>query len=318
MNKLIIPTNVSEEKEKFFSSSTYNPVFHYPWQSIKGDLYIPDDNKLRQQLYRAIYQQDPQAIIAAGKANFLTEITEDKLTLAKNITQKRLEPQPTPDAEFMYDLFSRVFSALDIHYNPIIVDEHGYNFRPHHSDKTFRISRHLQLSYLGIQGQVKHETVHIIRQINSLHNGIIRDKYYLSTEEGLASYISDYQTDDGALALYQHAVQYLATEISLRSTFRDTYNLYRDYGFPKNLAWQRALKNKQGLVNTAEPGDTMKLAMYFYHEQEMRQLEKSEIIRLMIGKISKNQLDDYPVYKGHFDEKVLELFLFGPISQFMQ
>ena len=71
-----------------------------------------------------------------------------------------------------------------------------------------------------------------------------------------------------------------------------------ELGFSKELAWQRSVRHKFGFTDTKKPGDIMKPAMYFYHEQKIKALTDDERWRLFMGKIRIEELKDYPEYKG--------------------
>lgn len=313
MHDLIIPTNEHEERQKFFASDDYNPQFHYKWQEISPELRYLPSSKQRISLFTAVYSQNQQAIVAAAQTLFTTIIESDKIKQAKQIASNRPEPRFDISSNTVIPLIKEQFAKFGIDYQIKLVDTHSYNFRPHHQTREFLVSKHLQLEFLGLEGQLKHELTHIIRHKNTEFNQIQKSANYLPTEEGLASYVSDFLCNETG-ALYQHAVQYLATELSLRASFREVYNFYLDHGFSQSLAWQRTLKNKQGFCDTSKPGDFMKLAMYFYHELEVQKLSLEQIIRLFVGKISIQDLAQYPQYRGWLGEALLQTFLFSSSS----
>ena len=109
--------------------------------------------------------------------------------------------------------------------------------------------------------------------------------------------------------MFQHAAEYVATEIGLNGSLRDVFDYFNEIGFDKELAWQRAIRHKFGFIQTNKPGDIMKPSMYYYNRQKVGQLSDGERLRLMVGKISIEDLDMHNSYKGRFPaEKVIKFF----------
>lgn len=306
--KLLTPTNLAQEKVKFFNSTHYHPQFIYSrytqeeinlWLSKKPHLAVLKD---------AIDNQNDEVITSIATSIFGAAIEEEPLTIAKQATQQipeKITPQSTEKIE---RAFASAFSLLELDYSLVITDEHGYNFRPKYSKKELHMSLYAQFEFFSIDGEIKHELLHIIRHENNVFNGYKRDHHYLHTEEGLACYFQDTYGDRGNSSLFQHAAEYLVTEVCLDGSLRDAVEFLQELGFSKELAWQRASRHKFGFHDTSLPGDIMKPSMYFYNEFRVQQLTDDERYRLLSGKLHYDSLKDVSAYKGKFSRDKLEIF----------
>ena len=132
---------------------------------------------------------------------------------------------------------------------------------------------------------------------------------YLPTEEGLGILIQDKLLRSPSASSFQHALEYLAANLSRTASFREVYQFLRDHGCDAENAWLRGIRQKFGIRDTSQPGGLMKSGMYFYHERLLQSLTEEELMRLFVGKISLARLEKYGVYNGVVpEEKVLSLF----------
>jgi len=304
----LTPANLAAEKEKFFSSPSYHPIFTYAWGSPAARAWAANVPKYTQ-LTAAIVEQDGPGTVAAAKELFATSITPPLLKLAKEITSQAPAKLPETPLAAIVEAFADAFQQLGLpEYSIAIVDHHGFNFRPNPRNKRILMSRHISPDFFSVDGEIKHELVHIIRYENEKFNRLPRARQYLPTEEGLAAYCQDYGAEGGAAALFQHAAEYTATEVALRGSLREVIEHLLSIGFSPELAWQRAVRHKFGWKDTAQPGDIMKPSMYFYHQQLVRKLTDDERCRLFVGKIGIDQLSEYPAYTGRVPVKKLRDF----------
>jgi len=296
--RYITPINLANEKSKFFSSNIYNPQFKYNWDELESINWANDHREL-QDVIVALQSQDKDQIKIAFSRLFDTQLTSELLDLAKNIVSNKPYIIPPEPISNVIKSFQKAFDFLELNdYSIEVVDQHGFNFRPLVESKKILVSKYLNLDFFSIDGEVKHELVHIIRYVNGKHNNISKHKKYLPTEEGFATYCQDYAGENGHSSLFQHAAEYAMTEVSLNGSLRDVTDYLENIGFSKELAWQRAIRHKFGFIDTSNPGDIMKPSMYFYHEQRIKILSREEKYKLFIGKIAKDQLDSYPEYMG--------------------
>jgi hypothetical protein len=290
---LITPTNLREEHDKFFASSTYSPIFHYIWQdqSIEPEFSI----KLKYPLWDAIKQQDHPTIIEAASKLFEVEIQEDVLDRAVAITKQDGQAS-SGSATDLKLLFDQAFKEFDLDYEAKIVERSGFNIRPSHATKELLISEYIEFGYFSMDAEVKHEMVHVIRQVNGKHNGITPSQRFLPTEEGLATWCQDHTNND--LSQVQHAMEYVGSAVGIGSGLREIYDCFCAMGMSKELAWKRAARHKFGFVDTSIPGDILKPAMYFANAEKVDKLSQDEKLRLFIGKINMDEFQVHQAYQG--------------------
>lgn len=311
---LITPTNLLEEQEKFLTSKTYNPTFHYIWQD--QDVIPSFKNDAKYPLWEAIKSQDHVAIVRQASLFFQVEISDDLLAAAKLAASTKGIVSHGSAEEYL-DLFRRGLQYFDLHdIDLVISDESGFNARPNHKDKVVTISRHIHFSYFSMEGGVHHELAHVLRYRNGKYNRIKRSINYLPTEEGLASWCQDNANHDNGLA--QHAMEYVASSVGVQGSLRDIYDALVDLGMSSDLAWKRASRHKFGFVDTSRPGDILKPAMYYAGEMKVAELTTEERLRLFVGKIALDDLPHHPQYHGIWPaEKLITYFkldLRGPSS----
>lgn len=302
----LTPINLVSEQEKFFASSSYHPRFQYQWNEaeMKAWQATTDEQKLLTALRAQAYTQ---AVLYA-KQLFQTEISAEVLQAAQRYLTKP-EQQAQPSLSAIEAAFTKAFQQIGLtEYRLVVSDQQGFNFRPDTRLKQLVMSSAASFDYLTLESEVLHEVAHIIRSENSYANQIPFSSGYLATEEGLACVCQDYALGTRQSSLFQHAVEYAATEIGLHGSLRDVYDFMRECGFSALLAWQRAARHKFGWIDTRRPGDLMKPAMYFFHEQQVLKLSVAERYRLFTGKIRLDELSIYPEYRGRVSLQTLRDF----------
>lgn len=305
--KIITPTNLAGEKIKFFESKKYHPQFSYNWNKRLGANYLKT-RPHRRKLIQAIFDQDTPKIVSEAKKIFQTTITRTNVQNAKNFLLQKPTKRFKPNPEGFKNKFEKALKYFGIDYQVVLLHEHGYNFRPNHKQKMLQVSQYGHRDFFSLDGSVKHEMVHVLRAVNGGYNRIDKTDDFLPTEEGLACYVQDYLGKYPKTSRFQHGAEYLATKVGLKGSLRDIYEFLRFSGFPKDLAWQRAVRHKFGFVDTSKPGDLIKPAMYFHHQQEIKRLSTEKIIRLFVGKIGVRDLVRYRKYKGLISETKLRNF----------
>ena len=195
--EILTPINIKEEERKFFNSKHYNPIFKYAWQNKKNIKL--GTNKI--ELKKAVLDQDYEKIIKQSKIAFQVKINKVNLDTAKKIIQNRPNFDIDRSKKSIESEFKKVFSVLNLDYKIRITQDSGYLARPKQSQKLILIGNNIQNDLSSLSNFIKHEISHIIRYENSKYNLISRDKDYLGTEEGLASYVQDYTSSDGQISL---------------------------------------------------------------------------------------------------------------------
>jgi hypothetical protein len=309
--KIITPLNLADEEERFFASASYQPKFLYSWEPAQ----IRDGIKrlsIYEKLVHAIINQDTAAITKEAEIFFVDEWNDSLLNEAQEVLKQPLKVVSTPSLKELVLCQEEALAKLQIDYDVVVSDQHGFVARPEHKNKRLVISKYATYHFFSMESSVRHDGVHIIRYLNGKHNQIKRSANYLPTEEGLASYMQDYGGSEPNNSLYQHAAEYVVTDVCRKGSLRDGVEYLISIGFPEKLAWQRAVRHKFGFVDTSRPGDIMKPAMYFANSQKIKALSDDEKMRLMVGKISIEELPAYPEYRGRFSqEELTEFFNLG-------
>lgn len=302
--KLITPTNLGEERERFFADEKYHPVFWYSWQNKETSL--PFDN-IKTPLIRAILGQDHLEIMRHARVYF--EVGNwDLLEVAKLTTSKIPVLEHRPQIEEFVKGFEEAFETLGLsEYSVDVVDGAGFNCRPQYKLKQIHLSKHADFQFFDVEGEVRHELTHIIRHENGNYNKIKKSPNYLPTEEGLATLMHD-SGNNGHISEFQHAAEYIASTVGEKGSLRDIYNYFVEVGFNNELAWQRASRHKFGFVDTRAGGDILKPAMYFAHSQKLKKLATKDLIRLFVGKIELSELEGYKKYEGIIDKEIVKDF----------
>lgn len=290
---LITPTNLQEQKEKFFASKTYHPVFHYVWQD--QDIIPTFDSALKQTLWEAVKTQNHSAITLSAQDLFEVIITNNTLSQSKRDAAIVGKSSHGSTQEFA-KLVEQALVEFSIDYTVEISAESGFNARPQHQSRKLIISKDAHFDYFSMEGGVHHDMTHIIRYLNGQYNKIKRSQNYLPTEEGLAAWCQDNTNDDNGLA--QHAMEYVASAVGIKGSLRDIYNSLCDMGMSSELSWKRACRHKFGFIDTSQPGDILKPAMYYQNELKIGELSSAEKLRLFVGKISLDELKYFSKYSG--------------------
>ena len=305
--KFLTPINITEERIKFFSSHKHNPVFKYNWDfDIEGWIRRRPEYEA---FVKAILDQDAKRTMKLASKLFEVDLAPNTLEIAKNIIKNKPILLKSGSIKSIIEGFEAAFNYFGLDYQTELTNKEGFNFRPRYSKKKILIGKNPNLQYYSIDGEIKHEMTHIIRYENGKFNNIEKSAAYLPTEEGLATYFHDYVGKNGEAALFQHAAEYVVTEVGIKSSLREVFDYLCSIGFNKELAWQRAIRHKFGFINTSEPGDIMKPSMYFYNEQKIKKLTDGEKLRLMVGRITPKELVRYPKYEGKISpEKIIEFY----------
>lgn len=290
------PVNLEAEEERFLSSKSYNPTFRFSWQ--KKTAQPLDKNKNLRQLKQAIFEQDHTLMVKFARVIFDTNFDTATRDEAQAIVDNKPEYKRVIKHLDILEAFREAFRMLEIDYTAQLVKRGGFYFRPSHIRRNIAISHTAALQFFTIDGAVKHELTHVIRHLNGKANALPAHLDYLPTEEGLASYMQDYYGERGDASLFQHAAEYNASLVGLNGSLRDIFDYFRSLGFNKKIAWQRAARHKFGFIDTGKPGDIIKPAMYFHHEQKIKELPEERRWILFSGKESMKRLGRLAEYRG--------------------
>jgi hypothetical protein len=302
--KWFAPVNQKEQRDKFFTSNTYEPQFTYrklPTKSIKllerklKSLKTNGGNDLtsyitKRRLIEAKLKL--KLISSVGNAKSITLLSEKLygLKFKRSYLKQALEDAAiVPDLKQVENLSASKTRAIIRKYlkersinlwRVITTSKNDFYIQVRFKKNLISISKDINWDFADIDSILAHEIDgHVIRAVNSLNhpNPLMRSyfPFYIKTEEGLACYLGDYCSPNGSLSLKQHAIKYLAGYFALNNSFRQTYNLLLDFGYTKELAFQRTLRLKKGLTDTSLPGCNAREAMYYEGMLEVKDYLKS-------------------------------------------
>ncbi len=278
----LVPTNLLEEKKKFFESNfTYNPQFKYK-------KIIPHSYLIKYGLPKEPYLSLAQNIVD----NHIAKPKSPKKYLSQNqIEQKIAESLSQYDLEEKYRIvFSNEFvSRVAVNTKKQII----------------KLKLPLQITEDELNGIIAHEIeTHLLRYENYTKQPWFRKrkKYglssdYIRTEEGLAVLHETMAKQNKSL--FKTALNYLAVDLALQSDFVTVFNFFsKNFDQDYERAWSWTVKKKRGITDTSKPGAFTKDLVYFEGiNQLIEWLEDNEydLEKLYVGKISiddmKKQID---------------------------
>lgn len=245
----LIPTNLAEEKEKFFAQNCdYNPQFTYQKRIRRHELLVHGKPKWRYlRLAKKILKQ------AKKKQVFLKE--NNQIVASK---------EQLKDAIKTYLSDYKLEDKYQIKFSQDFIPRFAVNF----TNNEIKVRLPISLPSNEIVSVLDHEIgTHVLRQENYLKQSWYRKKKrygfapHLKTEEGLAV-IHTLLRKDNKLA-YVPAMTYLAVKLGLKKDFKTVYAFFFDLLQDSEKAWSYAFKNKRGLRDTGYPASFTKSVNYF-------------------------------------------------------
>jgi hypothetical protein len=244
----IIPTNLNEEKEKFFADNSYNPQFEY-----KTEI---DQKKLLE------YKKPNQEYLDIAKRiveNAYFGRNKQDLTMMEGavVTQKNVE--------------STIHTFLQMHgikkrFN--IVWSSSFVARTSITADTIKLRLPANFRKEGLIGMLYHEVgTHALRRINYEQQPWFKKKKkygfsgYLKTEEGLATLHS--LIPRSFKSAYTSALSYAAVSVAQEKSFVETWKMLGKYIQDPERRWTMTFRQKRGLKDTSKPGGYSKDMVYF-------------------------------------------------------
>ena len=273
----LTPTNLQEEKEKFFASNfKYNPQFKYRKHIPQSYLLEFGKPKLKY-LFLA---KKIQRIAKKNKINSKNNPINQEL-LVKKIKSYLKDYQLENDyqIDFSKDFVSRI----------------SVNFK----EKSIKVRLPIVLQVEDLEGILNHELgTHALRQLNyeqqkwykkkkryGLHNHTV-------TEEGLA--VINEKVAAKNLLLDRSAFNYLGVYYAMRHSFVQTFQFFLKKGETRERAWNVTFKKKRGLKNTSLHLAFTKDLVYFQGAIEV------------LKYLRKNNYDPTALYWGKLDWRDVE------------
>ncbi len=260
------PVNVEEEKERFFRSESYNPVFEYGRPSCNLDALSvrlerlrPDDSPVGNILrkIRDLYLLDISLINSRGLDGF--QGISDKIygkpdaslvKHAKRLAYLKIRPEENKySTKQIINKLNLAFIKYGFHWE---VEEKDMvaNAAVKIQEKKLLIKKSSRFSSNFLKRIIVHEIgTHIMRAENG-ENQPYRFfargfPGYLMTEEGLAVYNEEANDCLNNFVLKIYAGRVIAIDYAMQKSFSDTYSMLRKY-FTKNTGMAPYPPGKEG------------------------------------------------------------------------
>ncbi len=332
-----MPLNYDEQKELFLLNKISNPLFVYPeipkqelqvlLDKLEHMAKVQSDNELEQyylarvveelkcKLNMSLYRGSEQYFTAV-QALYPCTFEDIYLVMAEKDSQN----EPTPinrDITNADDIVNIIYRYL--------LDEYQISDwtveKSSRTDFAVKIQPRFKKIYISInfaeyhpEATIAHEIDgHLVRAINMhTQSGYLGRQFpfYLKTEEGLASFLEDYCSENGPYSRKKHAAKYLAGRLAKTEGFRLVYEMLITYGLSKKLAFRRAFRLKRGISDTSKPGLFTKEAMYYEGMLEVKKYvdEGRDVNKLFAGKIGLQDIDKITEYKKPIIPKRLQRY----------
>lgn len=313
----LTPTNLIEEKEKFFHDEIYNPQFIYSQK-------IDDQVLTRYGLPQNRYLDLAQTILDQAYYNRSEAQLEEKKGPA--VTQEEVAQKVTQflDMHGLKERFKISWSSSFVARTTITTN-------------TIKLRLPVDFRKLSLLGMLYHEIgTHALRRINYEQQPWYQKKTelgfnnYLKTEEGLATLHSILPLDF-KLAYYP-ALNYVAVDYAQKHSFAQLWQFLKRYIDDPEKRWRKTLRLKRGIDDTANPGGFTKDLVYFEGMIDVwnyLKKNKFDVTKLYFGKMALEDADkafemnpDFkPVLPSFFvvdqDEYVYKLSKIGVENQLL-
>lgn len=311
----VTPTNIGEEKERFFSAvnnaEIYNPIFTYKYERTLSDLeklidafrYTPQNEDISQK-YHSHFQREKQWIttfIQRNDSQFPQVMSElypvpskeyellAQQLLGDNQITGEIESDDTVTAEEAKFIFEKTledagYSDWRVVLKPISAKAMVSSLR---KELTIREGNQFKMS--EIERLKVHEIhTHIRRYENGSKQLYALYRYgfpdYLETEEGLAIYNEEINNVLTAVDLKKYALRVMACIWANQGGLFDVFTKLREFT-TINDSWEIAMRVKRGLIDTSKKGGFYKDQLYFKGYHKVRKLTPEIREKLWIGKV---------------------------------
>lgn len=234
----LIPTNLIEEKEKFFADPTRNPQLTY-----NRDFSTQELTKWG----------TPDMILTAHSKAMLDQ-DFPSTSREPNVTQQYIEDE----IQFFNQKYP-IEKKIVTHFS----EEQVTRCRIHENHIYFQLP--IGYTHSKLADLFRHELeTHLLRFENTKKQtwdqNSIDGISFRKTEEGLANLHTHLTRKDKIFR--RSYLTYLAVAISQKGSFVDVFNMMISYKVSKPTAWNIALRTKRGILDTSQPGGLTKDISY--------------------------------------------------------
>lgn len=274
----LIPTNLNEEKEKFFENNSYNPQFVYENETSDENLY--QFGKPKKEFLK------------------LSKDILDRTYFGRNEHDLAMMEGPMVSQSYTDSAIKTFLSMhqLDKHYK--ITWSSSFISRTTINFKTMKLKLPVDFRKEGLLGMLYHEIgTHALRNVNYEQQPWFKRKKkfgfssYLRTEEGLASLHS--LLPHSYKSAFNSALRHFAVNCAQNYSFSETWNKLGKYVQDPERRWTVVIREKRGLTDTSKPGGFTKDLVYFEGMVETwlwLKKKNFDITNLYFGKIAKEDV----------------------------
>jgi len=315
------PTNLTEERDKFFKDFKYNPQFTYPELQFNPDelrkklANIETDTSPLGQIFQAKREElekkvdlldsidtpsfSENSIALFGKPDEALIQEAERLILEAGKFQKP-ETQDI-DAEKAKEKFEKIFKKYKLNNWKVKIKEEMITDCIAGKNNRLFVRKGATFSRSKIKNLIVHEVeTHILtaengkNQAYEIFNRGLAD--YLITQEGLAIYNVTNVANDSIKDSYKALALVIGIDAALYGSFVEVFEKILSYGIPIEDAYRIALKTKRGMGDTSKYGAFTKDLIYFKgYKQIVDFVENGGKLKdLYIGKLN---LRDLPLVK---------------------
>lgn len=331
------PTNLEEEKTKFFNNTNYNPQFEYP--SLKFDPL-----ELVDQLNKIEIDDSPLGKLFEFKKNEIS----NKIALLEAIDQanftdisislfgkpegedikkcleliKELDKDESKSDKALYDAeeakqkFEKVFNEYELKNWKVKIKEAMVADCVAGKNNRLFIRGDAKFSRERIESLIVHEIeTHIITAENgkmqpyeTFNRGLAN---YLTTQEGMAMYNVEKQRHVPFTTNYKALAHVIAINKAIDGSFSETFNHLISLGISEKQSFRSALKAKRGLSDTSKPGAFTKDFIYYKGYKQIKEFIKDggQLKELYIGKFNIEDLETVKKIPGIKEARILPKWL---------
>lgn len=233
------PTNLEEEKAKFFQDFSYNPQFVY----VRD---FSDEELKKYGLPKQEYFEHAKRMLETHGTFQKTDkpvLTQEEIKKSITTLTDKLKIKPI-DTYFISNQTGRVILIKNI--------------------IKFRLP--IKIKQIGLESILNHEIqTHYLRKINDaiqkLNTQVMKNPLFRKTEEGLANLHSFINRENKIIKkTYQ---TYVAVYWAQKKSFSEVFFKLINLGLSDEVAWAITLKQKRGLKDTSQPGGFTKDLAYF-------------------------------------------------------
>lgn len=330
------PSNLKEEREKFFKDFNYNPQFTYPQIQF-------DPSNLKDKLEKLETDDSPIGLLfAAKKEELIKKIELIESVDTDDLTQKSENLFGVPDEELLKECetilmetdklknkdeanidaseaknrFEEIFVKYGLHDWKVKIKDELVTDCVAGKASRLLLRKDAKFSESRLESLIVHEIeTHILTAENGSHQpfGILNrgTANYLITQEGLAIYNVTKHLNKSIGDSFKALALVVAINTALSDSFVKVFEKMLSYGISIEDAFRVTLKVKRGLGDTSRPGAFTKDLIYFKGYKEIVEFVENggDIKDLYLGKINHKDIEVIKKIKGLNKPKYLPKWL---------